>query len=107
MNRISACLITYNEEHNLPRALASLAGVVDEIVIVDSGSTDRTEQLAHEHGVNLYFREWSSYGEQKNFAAECAQNEWIFSMDADEELSSALQTSLLAWKKKRAEISGL
>ena len=99
MNRISACLITYNEEHNLPRALASLAGVVDEIVIVDSGSTDRTEELAQEHGANLYFREWSSYGEQKNFAAECAQNEWIFSMDADEELSSALQTSLLAWKK--------
>src|SRR6202166_5088064 len=99
MNRISACLITYNEEHNLPRALASLAGVVDEIVIVDSGSIDRTEELAREHGAALYFREWSSYGEQKNFAAECAQNEWIFSMDADEELSSALQTSLLAWKK--------
>src|SRR5580692_5399640 len=103
MNRISACLITYNEEHNLPRALASLAGVVDEIVIVDSGSIDRTEEVAREHGAALYFREWSSYGEQKNFAAECAQNEWIFSMDADEELSSALQTSLLAWKKSEAK----
>ena len=99
MNRISACLITYNEEHNLPRALASLAGVVDEIVIVDSGSIDHTEEVAREHGATIHFREWSSYGEQKNFAAECAQNEWIFSMDADEELSSALQTSLLAWKK--------
>jgi glycosyltransferase involved in cell wall biosynthesis len=98
MNRISVCLITYNEEHNLPRALASLEGVADEIVVVDSGSTDRTEEIVRKHGAALYFREWSSYGEQKNFAAECAKNRWIFSMDADEELSSELQTSLLSWK---------
>lgn len=98
MNRISACLITFNEEHNLPRALASLAGVVDEIVVVDSGSTDRTEALAREQGAAFFSREWSSYGEQKNFAAECAKNEWILSIDADEELSSELKTSLLKWK---------
>ena len=73
MNRVSACLITFNEEHNLPRALASLNGMVDEIVVVDSGSTDGTEEIAREHGAAFYFREWSSYGEQKNFAAECAQ----------------------------------
>ena len=105
MNRISVCLITFNEEHNLPRALASLAGIADEIVVVDSGSTDRTEEIAQEHGAKIYFREWSSYGEQKNFAAECATNAWILSMDADEELSSALQTSLLNWKKSEPKCS--
>jgi glycosyltransferase involved in cell wall biosynthesis len=105
MNRISACLITLNEEHNLPRALASLAGVADEIVVVDAGSTDRTEAVAREHGAVFYFRAWSSYGEQKNFAAECATNEWILSMDADEELSSALQTSLLHWKNSQPKFS--
>lgn len=105
MNRISACLITFNEEHNLRRALASLAGIVDEIVVVDSGSTDRTEALARQQGAAFFFRAWSSYGEQKNFAAECATNEWILSMDADEELSSELQSSLLAWKNTGPQFS--
>jgi glycosyltransferase involved in cell wall biosynthesis len=105
MNRLSACLITLNEEHNLPRALASLAGIADEIVIVDSGSADRTADIAREHRAAIFSRAWTNYAEQKNFAAECAQNEWIFSMDADEELSSALQTSLLEWKKHAPQFS--
>jgi glycosyltransferase involved in cell wall biosynthesis len=105
MNRLSACLITLNEDHNLPRALASLRGIADEIIVVDSGSTDKTASIAREHGVALFERAWTNYSEQKNFAAECAQNEWVFSMDADEELSSALQTSLLDWKKRDPQSS--
>jgi glycosyltransferase involved in cell wall biosynthesis len=105
MNRLSACLITLNEDHNLPRALASLRGIADEIIVVDSGSTDKTASIAREHGVALFKRAWTNYSEQKNFAAECAQNEWVFSMDADEELSSALQTSLLDWKKREPQSS--
>jgi hypothetical protein len=100
MNRLSACLITLNEEHNLPRALASLQGIADEIVVVDSGSTDRTEEIAREYGAEFRVRPWTNYSEQKNYAASCAQNEWILSLDADEELSSVLQTSLLDWKKR-------
>jgi glycosyltransferase involved in cell wall biosynthesis len=103
MNRISACIITLNEEQNLPRALASLAGIADEIVVVDAGSTDRTAEVASEHGAAVFLRPWSNYAEQKNFAAERAANDWIFSLDADEELSSLLHTSLLDWKKRKPE----
>jgi glycosyltransferase involved in cell wall biosynthesis len=105
MNRLSACLITLNEEHNLPRALVSLKGIADEIVVVDSGSTDRTPEIAREHGAVFWERAWTNYSEQKNFAATRAQNEWVLSMDADEELSSALQTSLLDWKKHEPKFS--
>jgi glycosyltransferase involved in cell wall biosynthesis len=103
MNRLSACLITLNEERNLPRALSSLEGIADEIIVVDSGSTDRTEEIARKRGAEFRVRAWTNYAEQKNYAAECAKNEWILSIDADEELSSALQTSLLDWKKRAPE----
>ncbi|MGC1417369.1 MAG: glycosyltransferase family 2 protein [Candidatus Acidiferrum sp.] len=105
MNRLSVCLITLNEEHNLPRALASLHEIADEIVVVDSGSTDRTEAIAREHGAAFFERAWTTYSEQKNFAAERAQNDWILSLDADEELSSPLKTSLLDWKKHEPKFS--
>src|SRR5579863_3719285 len=105
MNRLSVCLITLNEEHNLPRALASLHEIADEIVVVDSGSTDRTAAIACEHGAAFLKRAWTNYAEQKNFAAQRAKNDWILSMDADEELSSVLQTSLLDWKKREPKFS--
>ncbi len=100
MNRLSVCLITLNEEDNLPRALDSLQGIADEIVIVDSGSTDRTEAIAREHGARFEFREWTHYGEQKNHAAAMATSQWILSLDADEELSSTLQSAISDWKKR-------
>ena len=105
MNRLSACLITFNEEHNLPRALASLAGIADEIVVVDCGSGDRTLDIAREFGAKIITRPWSNFGEQKNIAAAAASNDWILSLDADEELSAELRGSLLAWKLKEPEFA--
>jgi glycosyltransferase involved in cell wall biosynthesis len=103
MNRVTTCVITLNEEQNLPRALASLAGIADEIVVVDAGSTDRTEEIARKHGALFLARPWTNYADQKNFAAGRATNEWIFSMDADEEVSSTLHIALLDWKKRKPD----
>jgi glycosyltransferase involved in cell wall biosynthesis len=103
MNRLSACLITSNEEHNLQRALRSLEGVADEIIVVDCGSQDRTREVAREHGAKVATRGWTDFAQQKNFAGAAASHDWILSLDADEELSSELRRSLLAWKQNNPE----
>lgn len=105
MNRLSACLITSNEERNLPRALGSIEGIADEIVVVDCGSQDRTQEIARTHGAKVVVREWTSFADQKNFAAATASNEWVLSLDADEELSDGLRKSLLEWKQKQPEFA--
>ena len=105
MNRLSVCLITSNEEENLPRVLSSVKGIADEIVVVDCGSKDRTQEIAREGGARVVTRTWTNFAEQKNFAAAAASNEWILSLDADEELSSELQSALLAWKDKEPEFA--
>jgi glycosyltransferase involved in cell wall biosynthesis len=105
MNRISACIITLNEERNLRRSLDSLRAVVDEVVVVDSGSTDGTEDIAREFGARFEFRKWTQYAEQRNYAATLASADWILSVDADEVLTSELQTALLDWKKRTPQFA--
>jgi glycosyltransferase involved in cell wall biosynthesis len=105
MNRLSACLITFNEEENLPRVLDSVQGIADEIVVVDCGSKDRTQEIARERGVKLVIRAWTNFAEQKNIAAAAASNDWILSLDADEESSSALRDSLFEWKQQTPAFS--
>jgi len=100
MIRFSVCIITLNEEKDLPRALGSVKGVADEIVVVDCGSKDRTQQIAREHGAAIFERAWTSYEEQWNFAAACAANEWILVLAADEELSPELRAAVLEWKQQ-------
>lgn len=98
MIRLSACLITLNEERNLPRVLASLKDVADEILIVDAGSTDRTCEIARQHHAKVLVRDWTDYAEQRNFAAARAAHDWILALDADEELSEKLRDSFQKWK---------
>jgi glycosyltransferase involved in cell wall biosynthesis len=105
MNLLSACLITSDEEDNLPRVLNSVRGVADEIVVVDCGSTDRTTEIAREHGAKVVTRAWTNFSEQKNAAAAAASHDWILSLDADEELSPELRTALLAWKEAEPKFS--
>ncbi|HLK04959.1 MAG TPA: glycosyltransferase family 2 protein [Candidatus Acidoferrum sp.] len=98
MNRISFCMITRNEEKNLPRALQSISGIADEIIVVDCGSIDRTEAIAREHGAQVFHREWTNFGDQRNYAVAQATCEWIYTLDADEALSDELKSSLREWK---------
>lgn len=96
--KISATIITLNEEKNLPRSLSSL-GCCDDIVVVDSGSNDKTVTIAREYGVRVIERPFNSYADQKNFAARVAENDWILSLDADEVLSEELATELSVLKR--------
>jgi glycosyltransferase involved in cell wall biosynthesis len=103
MNQLTVTIITLNEELDLPRALDSIAGVADEVLVVDSGSTDRTGEIAREQGGRVRHRDWTNYSDQKNYAAGEAAHDWIFSLDADEALSPALRNSLLRWKENKPE----
>lgn len=96
--KISATVITLDEEANLGRCLASLRGVADEVVVLDSGSTDRTEDVARAGGAVFLRQPWLGYGPQKNAATDRATHAWILSLDADEALSDELRASLLALK---------
>lgn len=98
MPGFSAVIITLNEERNIGRCLESLAGVADDIVVVDSGSTDRTEDICREHGANFFFNPWKGYIEQKNHGNKLARHSYILSLDADEALSDELRASIMAIK---------
>ena len=101
--KISAVIITKNEERNILRCLNSLLDVADEIVVVDSGSTDDTADICEEFGVRFVHQDWLGYSEQKNFANSLAENDWILSIDADEEISDELKLSILGYKNNNIE----
>lgn len=102
--KISACLITLNEERRLPRCLESLVSLVDEIVVVDSGSTDGTRKVARYFGARFVQQPWLGYVAQKNIALDHAGHDWVLSIDADEELSPELRESILRVKRDPASI---
>lgn len=86
---ISVTIITLNEEANLPRTLASLKWA-DEVVVIDSGSTDRTVEIAKQFGAKTLHNSWRGYGQQKNFAQNQATHDWVLNVDADEVVSPEL-----------------
>jgi glycosyltransferase involved in cell wall biosynthesis len=92
---LSVTVITLNEEKNLARALESVKWA-DEILVVDSGSGDRTRQIALEHGARVIQNAWEGYGQQKNFAQAQAKHDWVLNIDADEAVPPGLQAQILA-----------
>ncbi|MBQ0160925.1 MAG: glycosyltransferase family 2 protein [Bacteroidales bacterium] len=94
MNRLSAVIITHNEERNIARCIESLQGIADEIVVVDSGSTDQTEAICQHYGVRFAYHAWEDYSAQKNYAETLVSFPWILSIDADEALDDSLRHSI-------------
>jgi glycosyltransferase involved in cell wall biosynthesis len=96
---LSVVIITHNEEANLGRTLASVQSLVadgkGEIIVIDSGSTDRTVEIAESFGAEVFIEEWKGYAAQKNSAIDKATGDWILSLDADESLEPALKEELL------------
>lgn len=99
-HKLSAVIITYNEERNIERCIKALLDWVDEIIIVDSQSTDNTESICKKYPVKFYSTQWLGYGPTKNYGATLAENEYILSLDADEEVTELLKNSIIEARKE-------
>ena len=95
---ISAVIITKNEQENIERCILSLKGIADEILVIDSGSTDKTIEISEKLGALVIKTEWLGYAETKNLGNEKAKFNYILSLDADEEISKDLKISLFQLK---------
>jgi glycosyltransferase involved in cell wall biosynthesis len=98
MAKISACIISYNEEDKIEDCLKSLQSVADEIIVVDSLSTDRTKEIATKYTDKIFDQKFLGHVEQKNLAVSKANHDWILSLDCDERLTQELEASILKLK---------
>lgn len=98
MQKLSVVIITFNEEKNIGRCLQSVQGLADDIVVLDSFSSDKTEEICRQYNVRFIQSAWKGYSESKNFANEQAENDWILSLDADEALTKPLREELQQMK---------
>ena len=103
--RLSVIIIALNQEANIGACLASVR-FADEIVVVDTGSTDRTVELARAGGARVVVTAWQGFAGTKNFALDQARGDWVFSLDTDERVSAALQTEILAVVQADGPLNG-
>ena len=99
MPLLTAVIITLNEERNIKRCIDSIKGVVDEILVIDSGSVDQTKQICEATGAKVIYKAWEGYAAARNFGAQQASNDWVVALDADEAFSDELIMSVLELKK--------
>jgi glycosyltransferase involved in cell wall biosynthesis len=98
--KLSVYIVTLNEEERLENTLKAASKVADDILVVDSGSTDRTEEIARKHGARFVFNQWKDISSQKRFAQNQCLHDWVLSLDADEVLSAALIDEINELKKR-------
>lgn len=98
--KLSVVIITFNEEKNIGRCLQSIQGVADEIVIIDSGSTDKTIEIARDYSPRIIYQSWLGYSNQKNLGNKLASFDMILSLDADEALTDELRKNIISEKNK-------
>src|SRR5215471_2601887 len=96
---ISAVIITFNEQENIRPACESVAWA-DEILVIDSESTDATRDIANDCGARVIVNKWPGFAAQKQFATDAASNDWVFSLDADERVSPELRGAIEQLKNK-------
>lgn len=96
MTKISAYIVTLNEEKRLGKTLQALTQVADEIFVIDSGSTDKTKEVAEKYGAVFLYHEWKNISSQKHFGQELCHNDWVISLDSDEVLSPELIAEIKA-----------
>jgi (heptosyl)LPS beta-1,4-glucosyltransferase len=99
VDKLSVIIITLNEERNIARAIHSVKEIADEVIVVDSFSTDDTKKICEDEGVKFVEKEWEGYAKTKNYANSLASHEWIFSLDADEEVDEILKQAILSQKE--------
>ena len=98
--QLSVVIITLNEEKNIGRCLASVIDVANEIIVVDSFSTDKTQEICQQYNVNFIQRKWEGFAQTKNFANQQAKYDYVLSLDADEALSLELSNAIKKEKEK-------
>ena len=100
---ISCFIIAQNEADRITKTIESVDKLVDEIIVIDSGSTDGTQDLVKKLGCKLFYNEWNGFGPQKRFGEEKARNKWLLNLDADEYLSNELKAEIRNLFAKKLE----
>ncbi|MFN5884484.1 MAG: glycosyltransferase family 2 protein, partial [Bacteroidota bacterium] len=100
MNKLSVAIITYNEERNIARCIKSVIDFASEIIVMDSGSTDETVNIAKSLGAKVYHQPFLGHIQQKNLVLTKTTNQWVLSLDADEAVENELKNNILRVLKK-------
>src|SRR5512147_740371 len=103
--RLTVTIIALNQEANIEACLSSVA-FADEIVVVDTGSTDRTVALARTYGARVLITAWQGFAGTKNFALDQARGDWVFSLDTDERVSAALRDEIISIVRGESQPAG-